>query len=150
MTTARPNGSHPKQATQPGRATQGKLLPETRDASPPTSTSTPPPLSARSRPPLPGSLFPGSQLKSQLCFELKGAHTDTRPSAISVAICLLISPGLSRHRPADGRANISGVEHFGSKRRGSAKEHGRVLRRRGNFFFLFPRHTRLKLLHRAI
>lgn len=61
--------------------------------------------------------FPRLPADSQLCFELKRAHTNTRPSAISVAICLLIFPGRADTvQQTDKQHKRSGAEHSSSKR----------------------------------
>lgn len=66
--------------------------------------------------------FPRLPADSQLCFELKRAHTNTRPSAISVAICLLISPGQADTvQQTDKQHKRSGAFQFKTPR--LAKEH---------------------------
>lgn len=100
------------------RATQERLLPQTRD-----TAQTPPHLppckhlhssstAISSEPSATGRFtFPRLPADSQLCFELKRAHTNTRPSAISVAICLLIFPGRADTvQQTDKQHERSGVE----------------------------------------
>lgn len=66
--------------------------------------------------------FPRLPADSQLCFELKRAHTNTRPSAISAAVCLLICPGQADTvQQTDKQHKRSGAFQFKTPR--LAKEH---------------------------